>query len=56
MANYGNRLLDQVNIGIIIHSSQSSYVFPANKDHLLNTGVTLKYTKYTKYNRKETCY
>ena len=39
MDNYVNRLLDQVNIGKLIQSSQSFYVFPANKDHLLNTVI-----------------
>ena len=38
MVNYINRLSDHVNIGKIIHySSESFYVFPANKDLLLNT-------------------
>ena len=41
MVNYINRLLHQVNISKIIHSSQSFYVFPAIKDHLLNTVILL---------------
>ena len=54
---YVNRHLDHVNISKIIHSSQSFYVFPANKDHLLNTGLTFKYsntTRLTETNYKET--
>ena len=44
MVNYVNRLLDQVNIGKIIHSPQSFQVFPASKEYLLYTGVTFKYS------------
>ena len=44
MINYANRLLEQVNIGKIIHSSQSSNLFPANKEYLINTGVSYSYS------------
>ena len=44
MVNYINRLLHQVNIGKIINSSLSFYVFPDNKDHL-----TLKYSNTIRY-------
>ena len=67
LVKYGNRLLDQINSNKIIHSSQSFYIFPASKYHLLNTGVTFKYgntirAKVTNYketvnnvNRNVTC-
>ena len=44
LVSYVNRLLDQINSNKIIHSSQSFYIFPASKYHLLNTGVTFKYS------------
>ena len=42
MVDYVNRLLDQVNIGKIIHSPQSFQIFPASKEYLLYTGFTLQ--------------
>ena len=44
MVKYVNRLLDQVNVGKIIHSNQSFKIFPGSREHLINTGVTFKYT------------
>ena len=41
MVKYVNRLLDQVNVGHIIHSDQSFKVFPGSREHLINTGVAL---------------
>ena len=44
MVKYVNRLLDQVNVGHIIHSDQSFKVFPGSREHLIYTDVTFKYS------------
>ena len=44
MVKYVSRLLDQVNVGHIIHCDQSFKVFPGSREYLINTGVTFKYS------------
>ena len=44
MVKYVNRLLDQVKIGKIIHSTQSLNIFPGGKECLSKTGITYKYS------------